>query len=697
MQLSQGRYAKKKNLWCCKSRSRVLLVVLAIVLLWWIGIIWRTITRVDVPKGEKVVANNKAKAKTSKSTTNTSERKKKRNRKKTTPAVSLPGRNSAKVQDKVERRGVAFTISSLGTSKNFLSNSSKTIKKHPALLGPFWNARILPDHLGFRVYTSEACNTRDSYDIKRRAVVRSCAPMIFEELFVDGYDYVIYIDEGVVLGNEFSTDKFKDIFKARSTTGVPPITVVRAEDLPDQNAIIMLDSEGFRDRKYLLNEFLEYWILDLHRKANKRTLEQTLNVAISRTKKLDKKFEAMFVEVKKDIVLHAEAAHIPLETQFKNIGKILIDQLKHKNVIRKFPSLKKLTMRDRKVYSYMLKKDGVKRLKRWKRHPLKNTPEKSLAFTYGDYDLTKSVWVMPFFLWNRLILHKQSGIDLHLFYGQCNRPHSSLLMDTLKHTSTGLAGNIDPHWCRVWIYDYLFLDEQYHNVLYLDADAVLRASFSIERFVKELKQFPEKALFKTNDKEELKINKLKDREALYIVGKSEYGEVDPNTGVMFWVKPSRKVFKLWKATYDGDKWDQVGLKKVMETYPLTYHISPYRILWNHYSSVFKESRYAMMVRGLFELATSDFGERSALKRPLFVRRSLTMVIPIGHHAPPGTDAVRGGEHNGDNRHRNVFYRLRHGDLRKHKILKWDDIKFTPVDQNKDGGAAGVGVGQMGTR
>ena len=35
---------------------------------------YNTITRVDVPKGEKVVANNKAKAKTSKSTTNTSER-----------------------------------------------------------------------------------------------------------------------------------------------------------------------------------------------------------------------------------------------------------------------------------------------------------------------------------------------------------------------------------------------------------------------------------------------------------------------------------------------------------------------------------------------------------------------------------------------------------------------------------------------
>ena len=91
---------------------------LAIVLLWWIGIIWRTITRVDVPKEEKVVANNKAKAKTSKNATNT-KRKKKRNVEKATPAVSLPGRNSAKVQDKVERRGVAFTISSLGTSKNF--------------------------------------------------------------------------------------------------------------------------------------------------------------------------------------------------------------------------------------------------------------------------------------------------------------------------------------------------------------------------------------------------------------------------------------------------------------------------------------------------------------------------------------------------------------------------------------------------
>ena len=237
-----------------------------------------------------------------------------------------------------------------------------------------------------------------------------------------------------------------------------------------------------------------------------------------------------------------------------------------------------------------------------------------------------------------------------------------------------------------------------HNVLYIDADAVLRASFTIKRFIKELLQFPEKALFKTKDKNEIKISKLKDRNALYIVGKSEYGEVDPNTGIMFWVKPSRKIFNLWKETYDGDKWDQNGLKKVMEKYPLTYHISPYRILWNHYSSVFKKSRDAMMVRGLFELGTSDYGEFSTFKTPLFVRRPLTMVLPIGHHAPPGSDAVRGGENDGDNKHRNVFYRLRHGDLRKHKILKWDDIKFKSVDENQDGGAAAgsVGVGQMGS-
>ena len=47
----------------------------------------------------------------------------------------------------------------------------------------------------------------------------------------------------------------------------------------------------------------------------------------------------------------------------------------------------------------------------------------------------------------------------------------------------------------------------------------------------------------------------------------------------------------------------------------------------------------------------------------------------------------------------MFYRLRHGDLRKHKILKWDDIKFTPVDESKDGKLAGGvnGVGQLGTR
>ena len=344
------------------------------------------------------------------------------------------------------------------------------------------------------------------------------------------------------------------------------------------------------------------------------------------------------------------------------------------------------------------KKDGITRLKRWRRNPVKNTLDKSLAFTYGDYDLVHNKWALSIYLWNRLILYKQSNIDLHFFYGKCNRPHSSLLMDSLKHTSTGLAGNIDPHWCRVWIYDYLFLNEKLHNVLYIDADAVLRASFTIKRFIKELLQFPEKALFKTKDKNEIKISKLKDRNALYIVGKSEYGEVDPNTGIMFWVKPSRKIFNLWKETYDGDKWDQNGLKKVMEKYPLTYHISPYRILWNHYSSVFKKSRDAMMVRGLFELGTSDYGEFSTFKTPLFVRRPLTMVLPIGHHAPPGSDAVRGGENDGDNKHRNVFYRLRHGDLRKHKILKWDDIKFKSVDENQDGGAAAgsVGVGQMGS-
>ena len=32
------------------------------------------------------------------------------------------------------------------------------------------------------------------------------------------------------------------------------------------------------------------------------------------------------------------------------------------------------------------------------------------------------------------------------------------------------------------------------------------------------------------------------------------------------------------------------------------------------------------------------------------------------------------------------------------VLKWDDIKFKPVDENQDGGAAAgsVGVGQMGS-
>ena len=103
----------------------------------------------------------------------------------------------------------------------------------------------------------------------------------------------------------------------------------------------------------------------------------------------------------------------------------------------------------------------------------------------------------------------------------------------------------------------------------------------------------------------------------------------------------------------------------------------------------------MMLRGLFELATSDYGEFTAFKTPLFVRRPLSMVLPIGHHAPPGSDAVIGGESKDDNKHRNVFYRLRHGDLRKHKKIKLDDIKFKPVDESKDGRAAAgsVGVGQ----
>ena len=133
--------------------------------------------------------------------------------------------------------------------------------------------------------------------------VRSCFPDDLLKNFLSlGMITSFMLTKGLSLENDFAMDKFKDIFKARSKTGVPPITIVRAEDLPDQNAVVVLDSEGFRSRNYLLNEFLEYWMLDLHRKANKHTLEQTLNVAIARTKKLDKDFEAMYVEVRKDIV-----------------------------------------------------------------------------------------------------------------------------------------------------------------------------------------------------------------------------------------------------------------------------------------------------------------------------------------------------------------------------------------------------------
>jgi hypothetical protein len=575
-----------------------------------------------------------------------------------------------------------FTVSDLGTHASWKTPDSPHIKKKGSLLTSLWNSRILEGQGTFTMYTGERCHTRDTLDEKRDTVkgLRCCSVMFFSELFDKGYDVVVYVDESVLLGFDFTIKEFLpslNAYRNGSQATKRPITVMQQR--AESAVIIVEKSPHLWPDKSGYDEFIEMWMLDVHRQAHKHTMEESFLVASRRYGKLYKAFSPVYMEVGDDPNV---LVFFQPNAGYDVVAGYAVAHLREKKVMLSMPKARPED--GERKYAFT---DGEK-IKRT-RNVLQG---KRLAFSYGNYDFKKHPWALPIFLWNRLVLWKSDKVDLRMYTGSCMRKQSSLLVVRSSKQSTGLSNTIDPHWCRVWVFDDLFTNG-YSTVLYIDADLVLRAFFSISGFLREARRFPEQTLFKTR-KDEMP-GRLLDRDVMYTAGKSENGEVEANTGLLLFSRPSRKIFTLWKENYGGGIWDQLGLKKVMEKFPMTYRISPYRSLWNHYSSTFKDTRDARILRGLFELATGDVGPVDRPESPLIVRRTQTLILPIGHHAGPWTQAVFGK--NGVNSHRKVFARLRHPELddREKHVWKLKDITFMPLPDEK-GGGADVGVGQRGT-
>ena len=80
-----------------------------------------------------------------------------------------------------------------------------------------------------------------------------------------------------------------------------------------------------------------------------------------------------------------------------------------------------------------------------------------------------------------------------------------------------------------------------------------------------------------------------------------------------------------------------------------------------------------------------------MKKYLLISSKVTDNGNSTRHHTPSPHAVRGGENKGDNS--TGMWRDLDTAIRKHKIFKWDDIKFTAVDAAADGGQVGMGGGQ----
>jgi hypothetical protein len=500
----------------------------------------------------------------------------------------------------------AFTVSNMGTDSSWEDTASVHVSKDRGVLSSFWNARVLEGQAWYNIVATHDCKILGDVSVNADTQeIRRCSVSRFVELFDGGHERVIYIDEAALLGYRFNLSNLD--------VGAGPVTIVQQKN---HTAMVVIKADGWPRPSGGVGEFLEEWL----ESARKVSFEQSLSLACDTFHRHHPSFIPQYRNVRGNVVLGFNPA-----ITYEDMAEVIVHQLQLDRVLREAP---REPADQTRPYHF------TKKQQRRRRNALRTG--KRVAFTFANYNLREHPWALPVFLWNRMVLWRRERLDMRMYTGQCQRHVNTLIASrSSRSRSTGLSPHLDPHWCRVWIFDHLFLNEGVDVALYVDADLLLRLFYSTAAFIRETNRYPEQTRFKTRKNQMPAPASLLDRDVLHIIGKSEYGEVAPNSGMLLFIRPSRTIFALWKESYDGDIWDQRGLVQAMEKHPMTYRISPYRSLWTHYSSALKDGRLkhlkvvdprfrdCRILRSMMEFAIADTGPwDSADQVPLITRQSM---------------------------------------------------------------------------
>ena len=544
---------------------------------------------------------------------------------------------------------IAFSLStSLGTPGRRINSQAVDQNTTASLISTLWNARVLEGQARFSVYTSTSCHTRDTLEKFTKKGLRCCSAMYFSELFDKGFNTVVYVDDHALLGNDFY---LKDFIKASSRQ---PATILQ---IGHSSAAIILHSMGWPSKSSGVDEFLEIWMLDIHRQSTKHTLETSFAIAAARYQKQYPSFKARYLTVEKNVVLYFEP-----EVSLSSLVNVAIQSLEKSREIRYVPS----TMLNNDPISHTADGQNVFREL--------NPDKKSIAFTFLHFPIRQQPSELVNFFWNRMMLWKHEKMELRLYIvdGGYNSSAANAQRPHLKLPSFA-----------------------YENVLYLKRGVLLHTSLQLPK------------LFHKN-RDTILVSQVRTEEATL----SHERTWDRNFGTSILTNetthfPITRLFRPSQATLSSmlesleeyihpQRLTKVRLRK----YDIQYHSSlvDYSHLFKTKNSQFGNiageiDPYVQMSHAILEFATS-ISSPDIHEYPIIIRRTQTTILPLGHLAPPGSEAVRSDKLHS---HRKVLSGLRHPELLplRHK-WKLADIKpFEPLPEQA-GGGADVGACQLGT-
>lgn len=543
---------------------------------------------------------------------------------------------------------IAFSLStSLGTPGR-INSQAVDQNTTASLISALWNARVLEGQARFSVYTSTTCYTRDTLEKVTKKGLRCCSAMYFSELFDKGFKTVVYVDDHALLGHDFY---LKDFIKASSRQ---PATVLQ---IGHRSAVVILHSMGWPSKSSGVDEFLEIWMLDIHRQYMKHTLEMSFAIAVARYQKQYPSFKASYLTVEKNVILYFRP-----EVSVTSLVNVAIQFLEKSREIRYVPSM-------------VLNTDPISQTVDGQNVFRELNPDKtSMAFTFLHFPIRQQPSEIVNFLWNRMTLWRHDKIELRLY-----------IVDGAYNLSA--ANALHPH---------LILPScAYENVLYLKRGVLMHASLKLPKLSDKNRD----AIFARQIRTEeatLSHERTWDR----IVGTSILTNGTTLFPITWLFRPSQATLSSMLKNLEDNIHSQTVTKIRSTKHDIQYYSS--LVDYSHFFKT-KNSQfgniageidpYVQMSHAILEFATS-ISSADIHEYPMIIRRTQTTILPLGHLAPPGSQAVRSNKLHS---HRKVLSGLRHPELLplRHK-WKLADIKpFEPLPEQA-GGGADVGAGQLGT-